>query len=72
MKEKAGNSKGKPNNKSSIKKDINTTAKAEMVSNRKKRRRKKETKAFALLFLVIACLGALVLPRLRLRRGRWG
>lgn len=60
MKEKAGNSKGKPNNKSSIKKDINTTAKAEMVSNRKKRRRKKETKAFALLFLVIACLGALV------------
>lgn len=60
MKEKTGNSNGKPNNKSSIKKDINTTAKAEMVSNRKKRRRKKETKAFALLFLVIACLGALV------------
>ena len=60
MKEKAGNSKGKPNNKSGMKKDINTTAKAEMVSNRKKRRRKKETKAFALLFLVIACLGALV------------
>lgn len=59
MKEKVGNSKEKPNSKSSVKKDINTNTKAEMVSNRKKRRRKKETKAFALLFLVIACLGAL-------------
>ena len=60
MKEKVGNSKEKPNNKTNVKKDINTNAKAEMVSNRKKRRRKKETKAFALLFFVIACLGALV------------
>ncbi len=60
MKESAGNSKGKPNNKSGMKKDINTNAKAAMVSNRKKRRRKKEKKAFALLFLVIACLAALV------------
>lgn len=60
MRESAGNSKGKPNNKSSMKKDINLNEKVGMESKRKKRRRKKEKKAFALLFLVIACLAALV------------
>ena len=60
MRESAGNSKEKSNNKSSVKKDVSTDKRVETLSGRKKRRRKKETKAFALLFLVIACLAALV------------